>query len=193
MNFIPAMNDKGFDSRFKKSLGLALSIHGFLFLMGGLSLRTQVQYGMASSATKGGQPQEILPIQQTIDLEQTTEDAFVARKRLKAVPTPPTFQNKGAAGSGQADEIPAYYRNPPPPYPEEARALKQEGGVLLRVEVSADGKVDSVGLLQGSGFPLLDESARKTVAGWIFKPARMAGIAVSAVLDIPVRFELTSK
>jgi protein TonB len=86
--------------------------------------------------------------------------------------------------------IPGYYRNPPPPYPAEARRLKQEGKVLLEVVVSAEGRVADLALKQSSGFPLLDEAALKAVRHWRFKPARLAGLMTQTKVQIPIRFEL---
>jgi len=39
----------------------------------------------------------------------------------------------------------------------------------------------------------LDDSALKTVRDWQFNPARVAGIAVSSGVDIPVLFQLVQR
>jgi protein TonB len=126
-----------------------------------------------------------------VDLEDFSDEApMETSQKPKPVPTPVAPTGAGGALSSGAQEMPAYYLNPPPPYPEEARHLKQEGLVTIHVEVDAEGKVSSDSLAQSSGFPLLDDSALQTVRGWRFKPARIAGIAVSKGVDIPVRFRL---
>ncbi|HSI12368.1 MAG TPA: energy transducer TonB [Chthoniobacter sp.] len=95
------------------------------------------------------------------------------------------------AASGAISAKPAYLRNPHPAYPEEARAAKQQGVVTLRVNVDASGHVVSVRLVQSSGFPILDERARSTVAEkWVFKPATNGGAAVASEVVIPIRFTL---
>ncbi len=93
------------------------------------------------------------------------------------------------AGHGLAS--PGYLRNPQPPYPEEARRQKEEGVVLLKVEVDARGRVLSVLVARSSGHPALDESARGTVeARWRFNPARRGATPVSATVTVPIRFTL---
>jgi len=95
------------------------------------------------------------------------------------------------AASGAISAKPAYLRNPHPAYPEEARAAKQQGVVTLKVNVDVTGHVVSVRVVQSSGFPLLDERARSTVAEkWVFKPATSGGVAVASEVVIPIRFTL---
>lgn len=95
------------------------------------------------------------------------------------------------ASSGAASAKPSYLRNPHPAYPEAARAAKQQGVVLLRVGVTAQGAVGNVRIVRSSGFPLLDERARSTVAErWSFRPAKAGGVAVASEVSIPIRFTL---
>jgi protein TonB len=95
------------------------------------------------------------------------------------------------AASGAITAKPAYLRNPHPAYPEEARAAKQQGVVTLRVNVDTAGHVVFLRVVQSSGFPILDERARSTVADkWVFKPATSGGIAVASEVMIPIRFTL---
>lgn len=84
----------------------------------------------------------------------------------------------------------AYLNNPPPPYPARARRLKQEGEVMLNVQVSSEGKPQSVHIVCSSGYALLDESAAKTVHGWQFIPASRGEEKISASVLIPVRFQI---
>ena len=94
------------------------------------------------------------------------------------------------AGSSGAYFKPGYFRNPPPPYPAEARRLKQEGRTLLEVVVTAQGTVGSAKIKQSSGYPLLDEAALRAVEHWRFRPAEMAGLRVETVAEVPIRFQL---
>jgi len=95
------------------------------------------------------------------------------------------------AGSG-ADSVQAgYLRNPHPAYPEEARRARQQGVVHLRVDINDRGRVEKVVISASSGYPLLDEQARTTVAErWVFKPARRGNTPVASQVEIPVRFTL---
>lgn len=62
---------------------------------------------------------------------------------------------------------------PDPLYSDEARKVKLQGSVLLRVLVGAEGRVHDVRVVRGLGGGL-DESAVQTVRSWIFIPARDA-------------------
>ncbi len=93
------------------------------------------------------------------------------------------------AGGAAVDRLPRKLQaNPAPPYPPDAYARRQEGRVLLEVQVNRRGLVDGISVSQSSGVASLDEAALKTVRGWRFEPARRAGKPVSAVVIVPVRF-----
>jgi protein TonB len=80
--------------------------------------------------------------------------------------------------------------NEPPEYPEESRVAREQGVVILQVEVTAAGEPANVSILQSSGYFRLDQAARHAVQHWKFHPAMTAGIPVSCEADVPVRFEL---
>jgi len=80
--------------------------------------------------------------------------------------------------------------NPPAIYPEEARALRQQGTVYLRVAVTAEGRVENVEVLLTSGFPLLDEAAITAVRDWVYDPVRNDTGPVSSHITVPYRFTL---
>jgi protein TonB len=104
---------------------------------------------------------------------------------------PPKSVTTGGASAGAASAArPRYASNPPPNYPPEARRLKQQGEVLLRVRVAADGSASEVTLKHSSGFPALDEAAIAAVRRWKFEPARVAGVAIAAEVEVPVRFQI---
>ncbi len=80
--------------------------------------------------------------------------------------------------------------NRAPVYPELARRRGEEGRVLLRVNVSADGSPLDVAVLETSGHQSLDAAALGAIRQWRFVPATQAGRAVAAEADVPVRFRL---
>ena len=84
----------------------------------------------------------------------------------------------------------AYLDNPKPPYPAFSKRLREEGRVLLRVYVNADGSVSKVSLVSSSGFERLDRSALDTVPRWRFVPARQGDSAVAAAVIVPIAFNL---
>ena len=85
----------------------------------------------------------------------------------------------------------AYLRNEPPRYPNASRRTGEQGRVLLRVFVSADGAPEKVEMGTSSGFDRLDEAALETVRTWKFVPAHRAGTPVSAWVQVPITFALS--
>ncbi len=84
----------------------------------------------------------------------------------------------------------AYLNNPKPRYPRVSRRLGEQGKVLLRVLVSADGKAKEVRLHRSSGYKRLDEAARDAVTQWRFVPARRGDEAVEGWFVVPIEFKL---
>ena len=84
----------------------------------------------------------------------------------------------------------AYLNNPAPNYPPISRRLGEQGLVLLRVQVTADGGAGSVELQTGSGSSRLDQAALAAVKEWRFIPAKRGEQAVSASVVVPVRFSI---
>ncbi len=95
------------------------------------------------------------------------------------------------AHTGAVDVMPRPLAfNLPPKYPERARRAGQEGRVVLRMKVLRDGKVGQVTMVESSGFTLLDEAASRAASGYLFEPARLAGVAVPHTVVIPFEFSL---
>jgi protein TonB len=80
--------------------------------------------------------------------------------------------------------------NRAPTYPEIALRRDEQGRVMLRVSVSADGTPLQVEVARTSGYPSLDAAALSAVRQWRFVPATQAGIAVAAIAEVPVRFRI---
>lgn len=84
----------------------------------------------------------------------------------------------------------AYLNNPRPAYPMLSRRLREEGQVMLRVLVSADGQASRVELRTSSGSERLDRAAQEAVARWRFVPARRGEVAVESWVLVPIVFKL---
>lgn len=80
--------------------------------------------------------------------------------------------------------------NRTPPYPRISLSNGEEGTVILRVLVTPEGTAGAVEIKASSGHPLLDESARKTVMSWRFKPATVDGKPVAEWYQVPIPFKL---
>lgn len=83
-----------------------------------------------------------------------------------------------------------YLNNPTPTYPRLSREQGEQGKVLLRVFVNAEGQVQQVSLRKTSGHERLDSAAQETVKQWRFVPAHRGAQAVSAWVVVPVSFSL---
>lgn len=116
--------------------------------------------------------------------------------RLVAPQTAPAAPVQAEQAAPPAQILPpnpaAYLDNPAPAYPGEARFHRQEGRVLLKVLVGADGTPRDVTVEKGSGFSSLDEAAAETVRRWRFRPGQKNGQAVDAWVLIPIIFKLRS-
>jgi protein TonB len=83
-----------------------------------------------------------------------------------------------------------YLESAHPPYPRRAREMGWQGTVVLRVEVNPDGTVGEISVRRTSGYPSLDEAALTAVKEWRFAPLTDGAFSMSAVVDVPVRFDL---
>jgi TonB family protein len=111
---------------------------------------------------------------------------------------PQVQENKEGGGAPQVNAAPttdADYKlsalnNPKPPYPPYSYKARQEGQVVLLVEVLATGESGQVSIFLSSGFELLDESALTTVKKWHFVPAKKDGQVIPQTIRVPITFSL---
>lgn len=109
------------------------------------------------------------------------------------VPPSPSVESAPSAPApaprqGEIDVAPSPVRKIRPEYPRLSRLHHEEGVARLRLRVNADGRAEAVEVAQSSGFSRLDEAAVAAVRKASFKPARRAGIAVSANAEIDIVF-----
>lgn len=71
-----------------------------------------------------------------------------------------------------------------------SRRLREEGRVVLRVRVSADGLPATVELRTSSGSGRLDRAAQSAVERWRFVPARRGSQPIEAWVLVPIEFKL---
>jgi protein TonB len=83
-----------------------------------------------------------------------------------------------------------YLHNPKPVYPTLSRRMSEEGKVLLKVRVSAQGTALDVAVSKSSGFARLDAAAADVVTRWRFVPARRGDEAVDSSVIVPITFAL---
>jgi TonB family protein len=78
---------------------------------------------------------------------------------------------------------------PIPEYTSEAKQLKVQGDVILRVTFTANGQVIVLGVVQGLGHGL-DEEARRVAQQIRFRPATRNGQAVDKTTTVTITFQL---
>jgi TonB family protein len=91
------------------------------------------------------------------------------------------------------DVAPKPISSPKPPYPLSAFKLRQEGRVVLELEVLEDGAVGLVRLAQSSAFESLDASALATVKKWKYSPAHKSGQIVRQWIRVSILFEVQAR
>jgi protein TonB len=97
--------------------------------------------------------------------------------------------NYGEGGSGETNTA-VMISGSLPEYPAEAREKGLEGKLTLRLEISENGNVSDVVVLEKSGNSSFDEAAEKAVMKWRFQPAIKNGSAATSVFDVRVKFRL---
>lgn len=83
-----------------------------------------------------------------------------------------------------------YLDNPAPVYPALAKRMGEEGKVMLRVHVEANGQPSRIEIRNSSGSPRLDQAAEQAVWRWKFVPAKRGNDAVAAWVVVPISFNL---
>ena len=77
-----------------------------------------------------------------------------------------------------------------PEYPEAARTAGQQGYVLVRYAVDADGRVRDPVVVAAEPVGVFDAAALRTVAAWRFRPAR-PGASPALIEGVESRVEFT--
>jgi TonB family protein len=104
----------------------------------------------------------------------------------------PTETTKAVAPAATAQPVATNLEvlsKPPVQYTPEARQLKVQGDVVLRVTFTAAGRVVVEGVVHSLGHGL-DEEARRVAAGIRFRPATRNGQAVDLTTNITITFQL---
>lgn len=119
---------------------------------------------------------------------------------VSAPPAPPPAVTEPVAAAPVAPpappkvELPSseakYLNNPKPPYPPLSMRLREQGQVMVRVYISADGIATRAEVQKSSGFPRLDDTAVQTVLRWRYVPGKRAGVPEAMWYSVPINFVL---
>ena len=77
-------------------------------------------------------------------------------------------------------------------YPPESLLAKEQGRCLVAITVAADGGIKDTRILQGSGYPRLDEACLNAFAGGYFIPATSNGVPIEMTIPFQVVWKLTN-
>lgn len=126
-------------------------------------------------------PETVTPISETTPLpsESPVSTAPAARER-SSVPARPAAVTRDAQARDQ----------PAPDYPAAAQRAGEEGTVIVRVDVDANGKPTDVAVAQSSRSRELDRAALRAVRHWTFEPAMRDGKAIASTVQVPVDFRM---
>lgn len=76
------------------------------------------------------------------------------------------------------------------PYPSAAARGREEGSLILLVQVDANGNATDVTVERRSGSRDLDRAAQQAVRDWKFEPAIKGGKPVASAVRVPIDFTL---
>ena len=93
-----------------------------------------------------------------------------------------------ACGGDQGIERPTPLSDSRVEYPLELWDQDVEGSTIVRVLVNREGGVDSVAVLESSGYAALDSAAVHGARSMEFEPARRAGEPLRVWARVPVHF-----
>ena len=94
------------------------------------------------------------------------------------------------AAARPADRDARPVAQPEIPYPPAAARSREEGSVLLLVQVDANGNVTDVTIEKRSRSRDLDRAAQQAVRDWKFEPAIQGGKPTASAVRLPIDFKL---
>ncbi len=113
---------------------------------------------------------------------------------LAAAPSAPATLAPAAPPAPAAVQLPSsdadYLQNPKPTYPPLSKRLGEQGKVIVRVLIGADGQPKKAEPKQSSGFERLDQAALTTVMKWRYVPGKRGGVAEDMWFNVPINFVL---
>ncbi|HRN64612.1 MAG: energy transducer TonB [Alicycliphilus sp.] len=109
-------------------------------------------------------------------------EAPVAAAPAPAAPPAPAIVQPSSDAS--------HLNNPKPVYPAVSKRLGEQGKIVLRVLIGADGIPQKVEIKQSSGFERLDRQAVDTVTRWRFVPGTRNGVPEAMWYLQPINFVL---
>ncbi len=105
-----------------------------------------------------------------------------ATPTVSAPPAPPKLE----LPSTDAD----YLNNPRPVYPPLSKRLGEQGKVVVRVYIEANGSASQAEIRTSSGYDRLDQAALQSTLRWRYVPGKRNGVAEAMWFNVPINFVL---
>ena len=135
--------------------------------------------------TKKQATTEPLNIQKSVADKSTREDASGSMQAKEPA---------SSEGSNTSVQVaPKLVKSPKPRYPSESIRLRQEGRVVVNIEVLDSGSVGQATIAQSSGFSSLDQSALDAVKNWQYANGSGSGELVRQWVRVSIVFELKNR
>lgn len=83
-----------------------------------------------------------------------------------------------------------YQAKSPPVYPAMSRRMGEQGRVVMRVLIGADGVPQQAEVQQSSGHGRLDRAAAEAVMRWRYVPGKRGGVPETMWFQVPIEFKL---
>ena len=112
--------------------------------------------------------------------------APVAPAPSVVVPAAPAAPTKVDLPTTVAD----YQTKSPPVYPAMSKRMGEQGRVVMRVLIGADGVPQQAEVLQSSGHGRLDRAAADAVMRWRYVPGKRGGVPETMWFQVPIEFKL---
>jgi TonB family protein len=162
----------------------AVLVHAVFFSLTGKMFVKPPQFAIAPSREI-----DVNLIDMPKEVAQVQEKSNPVIKKVEKVVLK-VIKHTTSSGLVKVEAKPDYIQNPPPSYPELAKQMRQEGIVMLSVDVDREGGPVSVEIIQSSGYRMLDQAALNAVRHWKFQPGRIGEIVIESQVRVPIRFRL---
>lgn len=137
----------------------------------------------------------------TVNEPAPAADAFVAPTPQPPAPiAAPSVAAAASAPTAPPAPAPAkvvlpssdaeYLNNPKPPYPPMSKRLNEQGNVMVRIYIDADGLPQKAELQKTSGFERLDQAALAVVMKWRYVPGKRNGVPEAMWMGTTIKFIL---
>lgn len=126
--------------------------------------------------------------------EAARESASSASASTESSPQPDQRprQIDGGYEVGDVDSPPRIRSAGQPEYPYKARRRGVEGRVVVRLLVSAEGRVERADIVSADPPGVFEDAVLRAVRRWRFEPGRVAEEPVPTWVLVPLRFDLSS-